>query len=746
MKETIDKQQILDDLSQAIAEKRAEAVAARKESGIEDVWMACEEAYLGIDDRNRSEWKKAKWAKPTSMEGPVTTNRSASTEVRSSAYVRLTARYVNAGTSRISEILLPVDDKAFSFTATPVPDMITAAPQQAVAPQAPGTVAPVADQTKADEDRAAAAAKKAEQRVYDWMIEARHAGEMRKVIHDSARIGVGVLKAPFPVTRKSISLTKEGDARVLQIKEKTVPGEKWIDPWNLYPGPACGEDIHSDDYILERDKISRRTLRGLRKQPGYLPDAIDRVLKEGPGKCLEGTASPHESDSERAKKGRYEIWYFYGTITADELQAANPDACADAKPRDDVYAIVSMVNDTAIRAIFNPMDSGRFPYYAIPWKRRAGSWAGVGVGEDVSMAQGLCNAATRALINNAGKSAGSQIVIDQTCIVPADGNWTMTPDKVWYKTPESISDDVRKVFMPVVFPNMQAQLMPVIEYAFRLAEYDSNIPLISQGQDGPGSPDTLGQTQIQNNNANALLRDIGYGYDDFLTEPLVHAYYEWLLLDPSVPDDEKGDFQINAHGSIALVEQSIQNATVQEMGQMVLNPAFGVDPKKWFAEWMKSKRMDPRNMMYTEDELAKMAQQPPPEDPRITAAKITAAGRVQVEQLQSQEAKDHAAAEAHIEMARQQLQASEAEKDRQLELIVQQVDQRIEEMKETGAKEIAFDSLKAMLASTSMKLRTQADLALAGHTADLHKHASPQVTTPPTEPPGRAPAGQAFAQ
>ena len=62
----------LDKLSDAIASKRNEAIKARKESGIEDVWMAAEEAYLGIDDSNRGEFSKAKWAKPVSMNGPVT--------------------------------------------------------------------------------------------------------------------------------------------------------------------------------------------------------------------------------------------------------------------------------------------------------------------------------------------------------------------------------------------------------------------------------------------------------------------------------------------------------------------------------------------------------------------------------------------------------------------------------------------------------------------------------------------------
>ena len=51
-------------------------------------------------------------------------------------------------------------------------------------------------------------------------------------------------------------------------------------------------------------------------------------------------------------------------------------------------------------------------------------------------------------------------------------------------------------------------------------------------------------------------------------------------------------------------------------------------------------------------------------------------------------------------------------------------------------RDISLDSIKAMLASESMKLKTQKELA-AGKSA-------PQIATPPTEPPGRAPEGQAY--
>ena len=56
----VDREEGLSAFAQTIAKYRSEAVNARKDSGIEDVWMACEEAYLCIDDLNRGEFAKAK--------------------------------------------------------------------------------------------------------------------------------------------------------------------------------------------------------------------------------------------------------------------------------------------------------------------------------------------------------------------------------------------------------------------------------------------------------------------------------------------------------------------------------------------------------------------------------------------------------------------------------------------------------------------------------------------------------------
>ena len=806
-----EKAERLDALGTAIAAKRKEAVDARSTSGIESVWMYCEEAYLGIDDANRSEFSAAKWAKPTSMQGPVTSNVNRSEDNRSTAFVRLTSRYVDGASAKVAEIILPIDDKAFSIKATPVPEAIledktpvAQAMQQAGRPMPgpqmgmpqgqPGmppqaVTGTVGDLAKHIADKANDAAKKAETRIYDWMVECNYPAEARKVIKDAARIGTGVLKGPYPDMSTSKAVVKTDGETTLKMVQKIVPDLKWTDPWNLFPADGCGENIHDGDYILERDFLSSKNLRRLKGQDGYLDDQIDKVLEEGPGKAYLDAAN---SSTKQGATNRYEVWYFYGEISKEELSITNAvgkDDVSDEKKT--VSVIITLVNDSPIRAVINPNENGEFPYRVMGWSRRPGHWAGVGVGEQISMPQRMVNASTRGLLNNAGLSSGPQIIIDQLGIVPADNSWKLTPNKIWYKTGESTAASVRDAFIAVTIPSVQAEMMGIIMYAMKLAEESSGIPLVTQGQTGPTTPQTFGQAELQDTNSHTWLRSIGYAYDDSITEPIVKDLYEWLLLDPEVPDDEKGDFTIDAKGSIAMVERAIQETTMMQLLGASANPAFELDPAKLMQEYLRSKRMDPRSVRLSDEDIAARKQQPPQPPPQIAAAQIRADADMKKTQMvlgaKAQESQQDAQLETQLTQmgiqSDQQIAAIEnqtaqtrikVDTDRDTQFVLSQERRdgtayqgKMEELKikreiamldYSSRHQITLEQAKVQLAATAMTEQTKREIASAqialsqaeshsDRVADVHKHhASISADQSVLEPVGRAENGKAFSQ
>lgn len=737
--------------SLTIAALRDDAVKARKESGIEDVWTQCEEAHLGIDDENRQEFSGARWAKPTTMDAGLIKVGNSSDSVRSTAFVRLTSRYVDAGAAKLGEIALPVDGRPFSLKPTPVPELleamedesqvIVAGQPQFKAPEAEGEQPQpltVADLAKNEQAKADKSAEKAAKRIHDWMVEYGHTGEMRKVIFDGARIGVGVLKGPYPEMTSTRAVTRTATGVTVEIVEKTQPAARWIDPWNFYPSRDCLEDVHKCDYAVERDKISESGLEALKDQPGYIADEIDKVIAEGPGGRREENGNPVERGAAQRAKTLYDIWYFYGTVSRKDLEVTNAAAAARVpEGKNRVFAIVTMVNDRAIKVAVSPSKSGRKPFKVFNWRRRLGYWAGVGVAEQIRLPQRIANSATRAMLNNAGKSAGGIHVVDQQQLYPMDGSWTVTPDKYFGKTPSATMDDVRKAFASFTLPNTTPQLMTVIEYAFKLAEESSNIPLITQGQSGDTTPDTFGGQQLQDNNANQLLRDVGFSLAEGITNPLVDDLYDWLLQDPDVPADEKGDHRVDTNGAVAMIERAMQDQTIMLMAPMVENPAFGLNPKRWAEAWMRTKRLNPSDFQNTAEEQEQIDSAPPPKAPAVEAAEIRAQAQVEV-------AKSRDALTAERNRADVDRDTAFNESLNERERLAQQY--RLEELRlkrdialmdMAKAERISLQEAKTRLADTTIKVNAQRELAgLDGK--------GPQVATPPTEPPGQAPDGEAY--
>lgn len=767
----------LGDLGLAIAAKRDEAINARKSSGIESVWLACEEGYLGIDEMNRNEYADAKWAKPTSIQGPLTSNRMPSDDTRSNAFVQLTSRYVDNASAKLCEILLPIDEKAFKFEPTPVPDLVKMSkdlspiidemsgqpqmrqmrPEEAPqAPQQPGmppmmptaqgaqqmVQMTVADKAREAMDQAAEMADKAETRVYDWMVESKYPAETRKVVKDAARIGVGILKGPFPDIRRGQALTHVDGAMALQIEEKIAPAVRWISPWDFFPADGCGENIHDADDVLERDFMAERSLKKLKDQPHYLPDQIDKVIEEGPGKMYSEGMNP----AEKKKTSRYEIWYYYGMLKREDLELAMCDQEMLEQIPDDqdgIHAIVTLVNETVIRVILNPMDSGSFPYHVMCWSRRAGHWAGVGVAEKMTMPQKMVNAATRALLNNAGLSAGPQIVIDQMAIIPADGSWKLTPNKIWWKSGDSALN-VEEAFMSVQIPSVQKEMMEIILYGMKLAEESTGIPLITQGQASESTPETFGAAELQNTNAHTWLRSVAYVFDDQITEPVVKAFYEWLLLDPNVPDDEKGDFHINAHGSIAMVERAIQEQVFLSLLQASANPAFKLDPALTMSEFLKAKRIDSRRVQFSPEKQKQMEDQPPMPPIQIAVEQIrgqndialqkakteselalaqqaqqsgavdpAAIARIEQEKIRSQTLIANEQSRAHAEESRADKEMLIAQQNGEYRVRELEIKRELAILEYANQQKIAIDQIKAQLAKTAIDSQTKKELAAA---------------------------------
>ncbi len=765
----------LERISAALAVKRDKAVKARVASGMEDVWKKAEEAYLGIDDANRSEFNQNQWDKPLSPEGPLSRNIGNQEESRSTVFFRLTARYTDMGQAKLAELLIPTDDKPFSFGPTPVQDedknlddhrsivhngqelKVDATPEeqaalsgqeppanpinplatpQPVLPQPPGSgpAVPLTPAKLAEEaqQRAVDKAKKAEKRVEDWMVESNFAGELTRSFVDASKLGVAVMKGPFPKLQRTMAVKKAEDGQNWEIElvQKTVPGYERKSPWSIYPDPTCGEKIRNGEYVWESDRFTKHKLQQLSEEDGYITSQLLKAIEEGPNKKYADGNNPNQPKDD----DRFELWFMTGLMDKDDfvaLDQATPEydrreKINYKKLKTSVFVLATMVNDRCIKCVQQPLESGTINYHNFPWSIREGSWDGIGIPEQGRTPQRMCNGALRAMLDNAGLASGVNVVIDQNVIQPADGIWSIGRNKVWQvRVGGSSPEDVKKAIEYFKIPSIEKELEAIIQLSFTLMEHSVNIPLISQGQSGPTQPETARGLELQDNNANQLLRDIARRYDDSITEPIVRLSYEWLLRDPDVPNDEKGDYQIHAHGSVAIVNRAIQRQIVQGLFAVADNPAYGIDRRKLLKIHLKGNQIEPIDVQYTEDEQTKIDQQPPPKDPKIQVAEIGA--QATVAKMKADTDRDKAYVEAETQRSQSESQGRQQELQLKRELAM---------LDYANTNRISIEELKVQLAETTMKLKTQEKLAAQDHAAE--------ALVPPTEPAGKAPKGQSW--
>ena len=610
---------------QTLLSKRREAISGRAGSGIEEEWTEDEEHYQGIDDANRAfqnanqlfrSRKAALVGTPVKEQGPS----------RSVVFLNITRPYVDAASARVADMLLPTDDRAWEIKPTPLPRLSGSQLTSLAAAMGMSDPAEMQAQLEQRQEKARVASQGMQKAIEDPLVESNWHGEVRQVIEDSARIGSGVLKGPFPIQRDARVMHKHpvtGITEYIKLSE-IKPGSKRIDCWNFFPDPACGENIHNGSYTWEREFIGRRQIKEMLADDSYDQAELLAVLREGPARTREGTEAVY-----RASDDEFEMWIFYGHAAGEYLARLGVEL--EEGDEDRIPTMAVMINDRLVKAVLSPQEDGQFPYDVLAWQRRPGMPWGVGIARQIRTTQRILNGSVRAMMDNSGLSAAPQVVIGNG-ITPLDGNWTLRPGKVWRAEAGADVSDVTKAFASFAVTSVQNELMNIISFAQKMAEDTTGMPAMLQGIRGD-APNTLGGMQMQNNNATSVLRRLAKRFDDYLTRPHIQRYFDWMM---AYSDDEsiKGDFEIEVRASSALVERDAQQQFLMSLLQVAKDPVYELDPAKLAAELCKGQRLDPKNFQLTEEQKAQR-QQVAPDPVAVAKAKLLEAQASKVESEKS---------------------------------------------------------------------------------------------------------------
>jgi hypothetical protein len=266
---------------------------------------------------------------------------------------------------------------------------------------------------------------------------------------------------------------------------------------------------------------------------------------------------------------------------------------------------------------------------------------------------------------------------------------------------------VSKAFATFEFDSHQGELANIIKMAMELADQETGVPTIMQGEQG-AAPDTVGGMQMLMNSANVVLRRLVKQFDDMVTRPHIRRYYDFNMM-YNENEEVKGDFSIDARGSSALLVRDVQNQAFLNLLAAATNPVFGMylDAQKLFEKALQAQHIDPAEVFKSEDELEKIKEmqaqgQEEPPDPRIQAAQIRA--EADMAKVQAQNQGD--AAELKL---RQSIFQQEAE----MRMVELQMTREIEMLKMSNSQNISLEVIKAKLADTAIRERGRKELFAA---------------------------------
>jgi len=766
-------------LGVSLAHRRDEWVNARRASKVESRWLSDVDQYNGRDENSK---EAASMMESVEAGFPVT-NRQAKPQ-RSTVFVNITRPKTNAAEARLANMVLPSDDRNWGFKPTPNPSLTEAAMQQAkaaiaaaqqpaqgqapqagaapTAPTQPGVsspgAAPQAPQPtpmaqavqgaypsadfQAQLDEADRCAKAMESEIDDLMIQSDFNGQERKVIHDCALLGTGVLKGPIVVNRVRKAYKKLEGTNVwqLQIEQEKSPASERVDPWNVFPDPGCGEDIHDGIGIFEKKEQTSRQLRELTKQPGYLKAQISKVLEEGPTSISEPSQRDAKRDSagkNSSDKDHFQLWEYWGEFLPEDLRAAGvnvPDGATES-----ISGCVIMVNQTVIKGFLNPIETGDLPYDFMVWEKVDGEPWGYGMPHLMRSPQRVLNAAWRQLMDNSGLSVGPQIVIDTNAITPADNQWALTGRKIWYKTGTEV--DVEKAFATFNIDSHAAEIQSIIKLAQEFADSESSTPQLNQGEKGT-APDTVGGMVILENSSNVVLGRMVKQFDDSITRPHLRRYYDWYMA-YGAKDECKGDFQVDARGTSVLLVRDSANQALMGLGQYAANGAIApmVNWEQWFKAILKAQHIDPTDIMKTDAEIAAQQAQPPAATPEqirantqiaITKERTDALRDIAAEKVQGE--KEYAIIEQQT--AAQDAAAREREANDKMQLATMQYlheqKMKADELRADSQKTAEIAAAQRDIKGAELQVRASEAHKDRQHEANMAAHQV--MLQPPTQP------------
>ena len=445
------------------------------------------------------------------------------------------------------------------------------------------------------------AAKNMEKKIMDQLQEAGANKQLRSTAFEMALFGTGVMKGPFATDKEYAGWDDEGEYNPIY---KTVPSTSHVSVWNFYPDPDA-TNMDDAQYVIERHKMSRTQLRGLKKRPYFREQVIEEAIQQGElydKKYWEDDLSDYAPDHGIE---RFEVLEYWGMCDTTMLEENGVEIPKELKDFEELQANIWVCNGKLIRLVLNPFKPARIPYMAAPYELNPYSFFGVGIAENMDDTQTLMNGFMRMAVDNAVLSGNLVIEVDETNLVPGQ-DLSVYPGKVFRRQGGAPGQAI----FGTKFPNVSNENLQLFDKARQLADESTGMPSFAHGQTGvTGVGRTASGISMLMNAAAGSIKTVIKNIDDYLLKPLGEGLFRFNMqfdFDKNI----KGDLEVVARGTESLMANEVRSQRLMGFLQVASNPVLAPFAKFNYIirEIAKSMELDPEKVTNNMDEAAIQAE------------------------------------------------------------------------------------------------------------------------------------------
>ncbi len=445
------------------------------------------------------------------------------------------------------------------------------------------------------------AAKMMQKKIHDQLEESGASKHLRSTAFEMALFGTGVMKGPFAVDKEYPSWNEEGE---YTPTIKTIPQVSHVSVWNFYPDPDA-TNMDEAQYVIERHKMSRSQLRGLKRRPFFRANVIDDAIQLGENYTKESWEDDLSDYSPDHGVERFEVLEYWGMVDVEMLLEQGVDIPDELSEVDELQANVWLCNGKLLRMVLNPFKPARIPYMAAPYELNPYSFFGVGIAENMDDTQTLMNGFMRMAVDNAVLSGNLILEVDETNLVPGQ-DMSVYPGKVFRRQGGAPGQAI----FGTKFPNVSGENLQLFDKARVLADESTGFPSFAHGQTGvSGVGRTASGISMLMGAAQGGIKSVIKNVDDYLLRPLGEGLFRFNMqfdFDPNI----KGDLEVKARGTESLMANEVRSQRLMQFMQISSNPTLAPFAKFQYIirEIAKSLELDPDKVTNNMDQAAIQAE------------------------------------------------------------------------------------------------------------------------------------------